>query len=287
MWGRTLEESVGKSLLEIGYEPWHAEMHEREIDRVIATKQPIRGEVAFPHATLGRRIYDYIFVPVLNEAGNVEAIAGTTRDVTERKEAEQHRIILVDELNHRVKNTLATVQSIVSQVLRGSPAPDGIRDAIESRLVALAISHDLLTRGNWEPVDLKDVIRQIVEPFAAAGATESRFHVAGPEVRLRPKLALALGMAFHELATNAVKYGALSSDSGQVAIDWTVAAGRIRLSWVERDGPPVTPPTRRGFGSRLIERGLAREVGGSVRLDYTPRGVVCEIEMPAPDPRQS
>ncbi|MBS0530593.1 MAG: PAS domain-containing protein, partial [Proteobacteria bacterium] len=112
MWGRSLAESVGKRLIEVGYEPWHAEMHEREIDRVISTKQPIRGEVGFAHATLGWRTYDYIFTPVIGENGEVQSIAGTTRDITDIKRTEEHLQLLVNELNHRVKNTLATIQSI-------------------------------------------------------------------------------------------------------------------------------------------------------------------------------
>lgn len=278
MWGRTYEESIGKRLIEVGYEPWHADMHEREIDRVIATRAGIRGEVGFPHATLGRRIYDYIFMPVFNAEGEVVSIAGTTRDITDIKRAEEHLHLLVNELNHRVKNTLATVQSLARQSFRDDAVAS--KRAFEQRLVALSNAHTLLTRTNWEKADLGELVAQALLPFKDNGTHADRFRIGGEAVILTPQTALALAMALHELASNAVKYGALSNDEGHVAIGWERDGDRLRIVWREMAGPAVVPPGRKGFGSRLLERGLASELNGAVRLEYPSSGVVCTIELP-------
>jgi two-component sensor histidine kinase len=194
--------------------------------------------------------------------------------------------MLIDELNHRVKNTLTTVQSIVSQGLRNTSDPVEIREAIESRLFALSRSHDLLTREKWQSAGLFDIVRGALEPFGIADGRSERFNVTGKNFRFPPKAVLALGIAFHELATNAVKYGALSGEVGRVDIAWTIERGtdgnRLSLSWTETGGPAVAPPTRSGFGSRVIERGLEFELGGSTRLDYRAEGVMCTIDVPAP-----
>jgi two-component sensor histidine kinase len=161
-----------------------------------------------------------------------------------------------------------------------------IREAIESRLLALSRSHDLLTRENWESAGLRDVVDAALEPFGVAGGRSERFKVTGQNIRFPPKAALALGIAFHELATNAVKYGAFSGENGCVRIGWTIEpspqGARVILCWREENGPPVTPPSKKGFGSRVIERGLALELGGTTLLDYRPDGVVCTIDIPAP-----
>jgi PAS domain S-box-containing protein len=280
MWDRSLAESIGKRLIEVGYEPWHAEMHEREIDRVVATKQPIRGEVGFPHATLGRRTYDYIFTPVMDANGEVQSIAGTTRDITDIKRTEEHLQLLVNELNHRVKNTLATIQSIAAQTFRPELADPRAKAEFESRLLALSSVHSVLTDSNWESASLTEIATRAMAPFRDDTSQPDRFEVAGDDVQLVPKMALAIAMALHELASNAVKYGALGIASGRVTLHWTFAENSVHMTWCERGGPKVDPPTRRGFGTRLIEQGLARELNGSVRLDYQPSGVVCIISFP-------
>lgn len=283
MWGRTLEDSVGKSLIEIGYEPWHAEMHEREIDQVIATKEAIRGEVGFPHASLGWRVYDYIFSPVLNEDGEVEWIAGTTRDITEMKRAKDHLQLVLNELNHRVKNTLANIQSIASQTFRSdAPKKQSYQD-FEARLIGLSNAHNILTRTNWESAGLLELANIAVSPFRVDVSDKPRVRISGGDVALQPQVALAVSMAFHELASNAVKYGALSTKDGVVDISWSIEDGHLTIRWQESEGPEVVPPERRGFGSRLIERGLARELNGFVKLDFDPAGVVCLIGFPLED----
>lgn len=277
MWGRSFEDSVGRRLTEVGYEPWHAEMHEREIDHVVATGNPIRGEVAFPHATLGRRVYDYIFTPVMNDAGKVEFIAGTTRDITDIKRAEEHLKLLVNELNHRVKNTLATIQSIAAQTFRQEAAEPRARASFQARLMALSEVHSVLTEANWEGAHLREIANRALTPFSGDDSGYDRIRLEGDDVHLRPQTALAIAMALHELASNAVKYGALSSPAGAVTLTWIWENGRLSIIWMETGGPHVHTPGKRGFGSRLIE-GLARELDGVVKLEYQSTGVVCSID---------
>lgn len=160
-----------------------------------------------------------------------------------------------------------------------------IRESIESRLFALSRSHDLLTRENWEGAGLLDLVRDALEPFGIGNGRSEHFIITGAYIRVTPKVALALGIAFHELATNAVKYGAFSNKTGSVLISWTLEPSpeddRLHLCWQEKNGPPVTYPSRKGFGSRVIERGLAHELEGTVDLDYRTEGVVCTINFPA------
>ncbi len=230
-----------------------------------------------------------IFVtPVHDVAGNkVQYFAS----FIEHEYDETHWKLIIDELNHRVKNTLTMVQAIVNQALASKSDRPTIRKIIESRLSAFARSHDLLARENWINAGLCDIISNTLEPFNAFDGGKSRIEIKGDNLRVRPKEALALCMVFHELATNALKYGALLSKDGKVHIDWKLvsspAGQRLRLCWCETGGPPVKPPTRHGFGSQMINRGLAFELNGTGRFDYRPDGLVCEIDIPAPvDARQ-
>ena len=407
MWGLEWSQACGRTLLELGYEPWHAAMHDEEIERVIATRAPIRNDVPFHHSTLGWRIYDYIFIPVLGPDGTVEAVSGTTRDVTDRKRQEealrrseqrlgamvdassdviyrlspdwrqvevlggravsdlprgaamewsrqrihpndrervlsaidqaretltpyqsQHRValrgrewtwiesravpvrddgggvsewfgsatditermrheehlrLLVDELNHRVKNTLAVVQAIVAQSLRACREMDHAMPVIEARLRTLAVTHDVLTREKWTGAEVGEIVRLAMGHCMDEGR---RFDVEGPRVQLDPRRAIALSMALHELCTNALKHGALSAPDGRVRLRWTVPQQappkRLVLDWVESGGPPVRAPAHGGFGTRLLQRGLQHDLGGSVRLDFLPHGVHCHIDAPLP-----
>jgi PAS domain S-box-containing protein len=235
----------------------------------------------------GSEFWASIFIsPVRDESGDVVQHFASFTDLTRHKDEQALSRMLIDELNHRVKNTLATVQSIVSQVLRNATDPAVIREAIESRLFALSRSHDLLTRENWDSAGLHDVIDAALEPFGIANGRKERFVITGANIRFPPSAALALGIAFHELATNAAKYGAFSNDHGCITVDWAMApssnGSRLILHWREKDGPPVTSPARKGFGSRVMERGLAHELKGSVELDYRPEGLVCMIDIPVP-----
>jgi two-component sensor histidine kinase len=204
-----------------------------------------------------------------------------TQDIDERRRAEDRRSLLIHELNHRVKNTLATVQSIATQTLRGLGSAERARDDIEGRLLALSRAHDVLTRESWEGANLAELVAQALEPYG--GPALDRVAARGPDVRLPPRMALALAMALQELATNAAKYGALSNAVGRVELDWNVSAGaapRLALRWSERGGPPVRPPKRRGFGSKLIERSVSLDLAGKVVLAFDADGVVCTVDVP-------
>ena len=235
----------------------------------------------------GSEFWAALFIsPVRDQDGTVIQHFASLIDLTRHKEEQAQSRMLIDELNHRVKNTLTTVQAIVTQALRNSSDAAEIRESIESRLLALSRSHDHLTRENWESAGLQDIVKEALEPFGIANGRSERFRVTGDNVRFPPKSALALGIAFHELATNAAKYGAFSGDSGCIRVGWeiepTPAGDRLVITWTEENGPPVTTPSRKGFGSRVIERGLALELGGTTRLDFRADGVVCTIDIPAP-----
>ncbi|MBU1376412.1 MAG: PAS domain S-box protein [Alphaproteobacteria bacterium] len=207
--------------------------------------------------------------------GNANRMVGTNMDITERKLAEQHQRLLINELNHRVKNTLAIVQAMAWQSFRPSGMAKSAVEAFEGRLSALSAAHDVLTRQSWEAASIGSIVAGAVAPHHA---DDGRLTAEGPAIDLDPKTAVALGLAMHELATNAVKYGALSGPTGQVEVRWTVDGGRLRLTWRESGGPPVAPPSQRGFGARLLEQGLAEELRGSVRLEFRPEGVLCTVE---------
>jgi len=210
-------------------------------------------------------------------------VAERTWAAFERSRANARQRLLMNELNHRVKNTLATVQSIAAQSFKSGQSR-AAREAFEARLFALSKTHDVLTRENWEGADLGDIVEEALSPYRRDHA--ERYQIVGEPVQLPPRVALSLAMAMHELSTNAAKYGAFSADSGRVTVRWQIVQTReerrLILEWEEKGGPPVQAPTRKGFGSRLIERGLTRELAGEVGLDYRPEGVVCTIRFPLP-----
>jgi PAS domain S-box-containing protein len=235
----------------------------------------------------GSEFWAGVFIsPVRDGKGDIVQHFASFVDLTHYKDDEAQSRMLIDELNHRVKNTLSTVQSIVWQALRSAPDTGSIRESIEFRLHALSRSHDLLTRENWKSAGLFDVVKDALEPFMAGDGRAERFAISGANIRFPPQAALALGIVFNELATNAVKYGALSNERGSISISWgtqTAPDGdRLLLTWREKDGPPVTPPSRKGFGSRVLERGLAHELDGTADMDFRPDGLVCSINLPAP-----
>lgn len=250
----------------------------------------VMGGLFFGHPEPGRfgARHEELLTGIAGQAAicidNARLFEAAQREIAERREAEKHRELLINELNHRVKNTLATVQSVAAQTLRTSAVDLEVRSRLDARLIALSDAHNLLTERHWEGATLDRVAAMALRPLRSE--REDRFEVEGPEVQLSPKTALAIAMALHELATNAIKYGALSNETGRVTLRWQVDEDgdgpRLRLLWEERGGPPVTPPTRKGFGTRLIERGLAAELGGAVRLAYPAGGAVCSIETPLP-----
>jgi two-component sensor histidine kinase len=230
--------------------------------------------------------------------GGPARVAGVTLDVTpqklfeaklqlevnERRRAERRQQLLIHELNHRVKNMLATVQSVARQSL-GRARDDGPLANFEDRLMALAWTHDILTRERWAGASLRAVLSRTMAPHASG----NRVELIGQDLRVSPKMALALAMGGHELATNAVKYGALSNETGRVVVRWRLEGRpgheRLVLDWRERGGPRVKPPAQRGFGSRLLEQGLAHELGGEVEMTFEPGGLRCHIAAPfQPEP---
>jgi PAS domain S-box-containing protein len=221
--------------------------------------------------------------PQRNDHGEVIGAINCFYDITDRKGHEEHQKMLLNELSHRVKNTLATVQSIAMQTLRTAPTIEVFRDAFESRLDALAKTHNLLLQNPSQVVTLRDLAASELSHFAVDD--NSRFEVEGEDLPLPSNRAVPIGMMLHELATNAAKYGALSTPSGRVRVSWALHEAPLpilHLQWVETGGPPVVTPRRRGFGSRLIERGLAHELGATVHLAFDPAGVRCTMGIPLP-----
>ena len=189
--------------------------------------------------------------------------------------------LLVAELSHRVKNTLATVSAISRLTLRQSASLEAFDQAFTRRLQALSTAHSLIFQANWGETELRAVVEQALNPFRRAG--EPSFRIEGDAVKLPPKAALALTLMLHELATNAAKYGALSEEEGQVDVRWSLTPGEpstLRLGWSEHGGPPVAPPSRKGFGHTLIERSIRYELDGVAKLDFPPAGMRAEISFP-------
>ena len=282
--------SVGSIILRFDVEEmkdwgWKQVQHPDHVDRVVVGVKHSRetGEIWRNFPLRGKDgIYRWFLsraVPIRDAIGNVVRWFGTNTDVTALRDAEGRQELLVNELNHRVKNTLATVQAIAAQTFRGTETDPTLREAFEARLIALSNAHSILTKSNWEGAEIGDVVQRSVEPHAGP----ERIQVHGPSIWLSPKAALAIALGMHELATNAAKYGALSNGTGQVAVTWSVDGpqpGTLNLQWAESGGPPVKKPTRKGFGSRLIERNLAHDLDGPSRIDYRPEGVICTITSP-------
>ncbi len=254
------------------------------LDSVLATGEPYEGKGALVTFTPegGRheisRNVDFIYQPVRDNDGKVVGIFVQGHDVTDTVRAAQRQRLMIDELNHRVKNTLATVQSIAMQTARSHDDPRSFAESFQARLMALSHTHDLLTRSHWEGADLRDVLEH---ETAAHGP--GRIVLNGPALALGPAAALSFGMIFHELATNAAKYGALSVPDGRVFVDWTVANQSSRILsvvWREVGGPAVSPPTRKGFGSRLIERNVRHDLAGEAKLSYASDGFIAELSVP-------
>ena len=254
------------------------------IDEAIRTKSVFQHEHRVRQAdgvagwTLSRA------VPIFYDHGEIIEWFGAASDVTERRRNEEHLRLVVHELNHRVKNNLAMTQAIAGQTFRNVDDIKESQRRFSARMVALGQANDLLTGERWVGASLRGAIEQAIQSHCP---DESRCLIEGEEdVQLSPKTALALTLAMHEMATNALKYGAWSNSNGRIHVTWARGRGeggeaRLQIEWRESDGPPVSPPSRRGFGSVLIERGLAREMGGKVKLDFQPTGLVCTIDAPS------
>jgi PAS domain S-box-containing protein len=279
----------GRPAAEVLEDGWPGILHpddragfETAFASAFAERRPFRAEVRATDRNGQVRWLRCEGVARLDDNGNFLGYTGCNVDITDAKVAGERQRLLINELNHRVKNTLATVQSIAAQTLRNAGSPGKAQEDLEARLFALSRAHDVLTRERWEGAALSRIVASAIEPYRHRG--DRRFSVGGPDLRLSPRMSLALAMAFQELVTNAVKYGALSNEQGTVGISWTVVPGdggsRLVLHWRESGGPPVQAPSRRGFGSRLIERSLAQDLDGEVTIDFAPAGIVCTVDAP-------
>ena len=233
-------------------------------------------EEAIHESTDGTRIRISISAaPVYDEAGSLIAAVAAFFDVTELRDALHRQNLLLDEINHRVKNTLATVQSIAMLTRSGSGTVDDYVEGFQRRILALSRAYNLLTDNNWQGANLHEIVSGMVEPYGQP----NQMSVDGPPVRLPPRQTLALASALQELATNAAKYGSLSVERGRLDVSWAYADRKLNLTWIESGGPSVAPPTRRGFGSRLIEEVMAREAGWTSELRYQPEGMRCHLSI--------
>ena len=265
--GTALQEMVEQGFVEL-------------LDRVLQTREAFVGrrvKVALQRevgAPLEERYLDFVYQPIVDPDGTAAGVFVEGVDMTEQVQADERQRLLLDELNHRVKNTLATVQAIAQQTLRGVSDPEAFAGAFEARLLALSQTHNALTDSHWAGAGLRQILLQELGPYGA-----ERIVMNGPDVHLPARLALSLGMVFHELATNAAKYGALAQ-AGKLVLTWSVQNDALQFEWRETGGPPVVTPKRRGFGSRLVERSIAGELGGWVEADYAPDGLVMRFETP-------
>lgn len=223
------------------------------------------------------------------DEGGVQGLIKIMRDETRSRLAEEQRVLLLNELNHRINNTLVTVQSLVEQTLRGADVDPSVRSDLAARLVALADAHKLLVEQNWAGAELTAIVEQAIAPYDIPG--KPRLQMDGPAVRLSPQQAVSLALVLHELTTNAVKYGALSVPDGSVFVAWNprhdeAGARYVTFLWEEVGGPPVAPPARRGFGTRLLSRSFGPEAAGEAKVEYAPAGVRCTINLQLSTPAE-
>lgn len=274
---------IGRPLLEALPE-LEGQVFQDILREVMRTGQPYVGQadrVVLQRQADGppeERFLNFIYQPILDARGTPWGVFVEGSDVTNQVLAERRQKLLLDELNHRVKNTLATVQAIAAQTLRTTASPADFRVAFEARLMALSATHDLLTQSVWRGAQLEEVILMELRPHGS-----ERYRLEGPAVSLSPAETLTLGLVFHELVTNAAKYGALTASEGCVRVEWTVwqegSRQRLELTWSEDGGPEVVPPTRMGFGSRLIQHSVRGDMDGEVQLNFDASGVRVRLNL--------
>ncbi len=275
VYGYQADEMIGRSVTVL-IPPDRIEEERQIIGRIKS------GDRVEPHDTIrrhksGRDVEVSLSVsPIYDSNGRIVGASKNARDISARKEAERIQATLIAELNHRVKNVLATVTAIARQTFARATDIDSATKTFEARLRSMARAHDLLTRGSWEGASLNSIVREALSPYPA-----DRIDILGPDTAVTPKLVVALSLILHELSTNAAKYGALSTEAGRIHISWSVEdmhPPKLFLNWIEVGGPVVVPPVRKGFGSRLIEGLLPGELGGSVDVTYEPEGLQCHIQ---------
>lgn len=243
--------------------------------------EPFQGEAMNYRKDGTTYAVEWLITPVLDANGRIAHWVSAQREVTERKAALEQQQFLVRELHHRVKNTLATVQAIMSSTARNSGTIQEFQQAFGGRTASLAKTHTLLTEDQFQSVPFRDLLWAELEPYDDGGKT--RIRLEGPDVVLASEFAVPIGMAVHELTTNAAKHGALAEFGGRVVVTWSVveteAGPRLTWIWNEHDGPPVALPSREGFGSRLLKRVLSTQVHAEVDIDYDPDGLRVTVEL--------
>jgi two-component sensor histidine kinase len=284
VWSRTAFALLGLDPpddLEGSYDLWRSAIHPQDVERAEAEHAAAvaEGRVWTMEYRTARPVDRPRWLQAYGHFethpnGDIRSI-GVVTDITERKVWEEHQRLLVAELNHRVKNTLAVVQGLAFQTFRAFDDAAPVK-AFEGRLMALAAAHTMLTDQNWEAADLDELMRGA---FAAHGVGASRAAFAGPPIRISPEPAVTLTLVMHELATNALKYGALS-DNGRVEVTWRLSVPNLELEWRERGGPLTREPERRGFGTRMIERAFTQQLGGRVNLEFAPEGLIARMAAP-------
>lgn len=224
--------------------------------------------------------------PFHDKNGKIVKWFGMNTDITAQRRYEEHLRLLINELNHRVKNTLGVVQSLAALTFKKFDDVETARRTFDSRLLALSAAHNLLTSETWRGASIRQIAEQALSPFGAKNA-DGPFRLVGPDIWLRPRVVVSLSMAMHELGTNAMKYGALSTESGSITLSWSreckPGGEVVHIDWVEQHGPPVRPPTRSGFGTRLITEGFKSDLRGTVRLTFPTTGLECRMEIPIQD----
>lgn len=284
MFGWPQSEALGRPVDETIMPKRYREAHRLGLARYLATSEAKVLNQRIELTALRRDGHEFpieLSITPIHE-GEAVSFCAFVRDITERKWVEERQRALLDELNHRVKNTLASVQSIALLSRHTAPSPDLYYQSFDGRILALAGAHDLLTSASWEGASLTDIVERTLAPYDDP-ARPRALAVNGPAVRLSPNAALTLHMAFYELATNAAKYGALSRTGGRLEVHWRkteIGDPAIEILWRETGGPEVGPPERRGFGLRMIKQGVERELGGKVELSFASEGLRCSICLP-------
>jgi PAS domain S-box-containing protein len=279
--GRTFTEAFPLDALNIEEAGTLARFSAESLDAMLATK-PFHGvEVKLRDERLAKHAFLLSAGPLIDDTKTSVGSIVTLTDITERKRAEEQQTMMVAELNHRVKNILAIVQSVASQTARSSASLPNFTDAFSGRLKALAIAHDILTQTRWIGIGLSELLAAVLAPYHSA--EEARVTLAGPAILLPARAVVPLSMALHELTTNAVKYGALSGRRGGIDITWRLNGGLdqvVELIWQERGGPAVKRGKSTGFGTRLIDRVVSHDLDGSTKFDFEPEGVRVAVTFP-------
>jgi len=280
---QAMADALGRPREALLGERWMDAIDPADRDRLMETRLEARsthgtfrfeGRFRRPDGEL--RIVEMYARPRFDSAGAFSGHAGMAADVTEARASERRQLLLINELNHRVKNTLTTVQSLARHTLRDADVPGRIEEILTERLLALSAAHDVLSRENWSGARLADIAQETLKPYLGEG----RIHIEGTNARVPTNVAVGLSMALHEMAVNALKYGALSTRAGEVRLNWSRSDGVLLPDWREEGGPPVRPPERLGFGTRLLRRGLTGDLGAPAELIFAPEGLVCRLRVP-------